>query len=212
MAATSHDFWLKNLSPRVWKWLHMLIYAAYGLLVMHVALGFLQNQQQIALVVLVVLGVAIVATLHVAAGMCERRRDRGIIVDSPQSRASARGAKVNDAPWVNIGPIADIPENRGITVTIGNGERIAVFRHNGCISATTNVCAHQGGPLGEGRVVDGCITCPWHGWQYRAADGQSPPPFTEKIATHRVRIVNQRIEVDPMPCAPGMAAAPTRIE
>ncbi|MGB1125970.1 MAG: ferric reductase-like transmembrane domain-containing protein, partial [Phycisphaeraceae bacterium] len=37
MAATSHDFWLKNLSPRWWKTLHMGVYVAYVLLVFHVA-------------------------------------------------------------------------------------------------------------------------------------------------------------------------------
>jgi DMSO/TMAO reductase YedYZ heme-binding membrane subunit len=42
MAATSHDFWLAFLTPPMWKALHMLLYAAYGLVVMHVALGIMQ--------------------------------------------------------------------------------------------------------------------------------------------------------------------------
>src|SRR5215471_20673950 len=37
MAATSHDFWLVFLTPPVWKALHMALYVAYGLVVMHVA-------------------------------------------------------------------------------------------------------------------------------------------------------------------------------
>jgi hypothetical protein len=37
--------------------------------------------------------------------------------------------------------------------------------------------------LGEGKIVDGCITCPWHGYQYRPADGVAGP-FTER-ATFR---------------------------
>ena len=80
------------------------------------------------------------------------------------------------------------------------------------VSAVRSVCAHQGGPLGEGKIIDGCITCPWHGWQYRPADGQSPPPFTEKIATSRVRVVGRRIELDPTPLLPGPAVAPARVE
>src|SRR5271157_961709 len=36
MAATSHDFWLRNLPPPIWKALHMLVYLAYALLVAHV--------------------------------------------------------------------------------------------------------------------------------------------------------------------------------
>ena len=43
MAATSHDFWLLMLTPRSWKALHMAVYVAYALVVMHVALGYLQD-------------------------------------------------------------------------------------------------------------------------------------------------------------------------
>ena len=44
MAATSHDFWMANLTAPVWKSLHMLVYLAYGLLVLHVTLGVLQAE------------------------------------------------------------------------------------------------------------------------------------------------------------------------
>ena len=33
------------------------------------------------------------------------------------------------------------------------------------------VCAHAGGPLAQGTVVDGCIQCPWHGSRFRMSDG-----------------------------------------
>jgi phenylpropionate dioxygenase-like ring-hydroxylating dioxygenase large terminal subunit len=76
----------------------------------------------------------------------------------------------------------------------------------------TNVCAHQRGPLGEGKIIDGCIQCPWHGWEYRPEDGRSPPPFAEKIATYRVRVVNRRILLNPEPLPPGTPVEPARIE
>ena len=76
------------------------------------------------------------------------------------------------------------------------------------ISAVTNVCAHQRGPLGEGKIIDGCITCPWHGWEYRPQDGQSPPPFDEKIATYRVRVEGRRILLNPEPLPPGTPVEP----
>jgi len=202
MAATSHDFWLKNLGAVAWKRLHMLVYWAYALLVMHVALGILQSQRQPWLAALVGLGIAWVATLHVVAGRRERRHDvRG------RDRKPA-----SDNEWVDVAGIDDIADQCGLTVTVGNSERIALFRHGDCVSATTNVCAHQGGPLGEGRIIDGCITCPWHGWQYRPADGQSPPPFTEKIATYRLRAAGRRIELNPTPLPPGTPVEPARFE
>ena len=53
MAATSHDFWLRNLTAPVWKRIHMAVYIAYALLVAHVVLGALQSELNLLLVVLV---------------------------------------------------------------------------------------------------------------------------------------------------------------
>ena len=199
LAATSHDFWLKNLTPRVWKRLHMLVYVAYGLLVGHVALGALQTGRGPVASVAVCVGVGVIVVLHVSAGVREWVKDRGV------------RAATSDG-WIDAGPVGEIPQARAKVVCAAGGERIAVFRDRGTISAVTNVCAHQGGPLGEGKVIDGCITCPWHGWQYRAADGCSPPPFQEKIATYQVRVVKGRVMVDPKAMPPGTPVEPASVE
>jgi nitrite reductase/ring-hydroxylating ferredoxin subunit/DMSO/TMAO reductase YedYZ heme-binding membrane subunit len=203
MAATSHDFWLKNLSPSVWKGLHMLVYPAYGLLVMHVALGALHSEDSAVYAVLVGLGLTVVVGLHLAAGGRERRRERQAL--------PLVGAGEHEA-WIDVGPVDEILENRARVVCLAGCERVAVFRHGGRISAVTNVCAHQRGPLGEGKIVDGCITCPWHGWEYRPENGQSPPPFQERIATYRVRVEKRRILLDPRPLPPGTPVEPARFE
>lgn len=93
MAATSHDFWLKNLSPRVWKGLHMLVYGAYALLIGHVALGALQADRGVAGPALVGAGLALVTVLHVAAAVREVRRDDA---SAPAAEPSAMDA----APWL----------------------------------------------------------------------------------------------------------------
>ena len=101
-------------------------------------------------------------------------------------------------------------DGRHLHATVGNGAGVAIFAGNGnIIGALTNLCAHQNGPLGEGRVVDGCVTCPWHGFQYRLEDGCAPPPFTEKLVTYRVRVNRGVVEVDPRPLPPGTPAAIT---
>jgi nitrite reductase/ring-hydroxylating ferredoxin subunit/DMSO/TMAO reductase YedYZ heme-binding membrane subunit len=202
LAATSHDFWQKNLSPSVWKSLHMLIYPAYGLLVLHVTFGALQSENSGLYPVLVGAGATGVVSLHLAAAWRERRTES-------QSRPTSSSA---DKPWLDVGSVDEIPDNRAKVVCVPGCERIAVFRYGDRVSAVTNVCAHQRGPLGEGKIIDGCITCPWHGWEYRPENGQSPPPFAERIATYRVRTANGRILLDPRPLPPGTPVEPALVE
>jgi nitrite reductase/ring-hydroxylating ferredoxin subunit len=106
--------------------------------------------------------------------------------------------------------VADIPENRARIVCL-SGERVAIFKYGGKVAAVSNVCQHQNGPLGEGKIVAGCITCPWHGYQYLPETGASPPPFVEKIPTFNVRVRNGRVLVDPKPNPAGTGAAPAVI-
>ncbi len=199
MAATSHDFWLSALTPPVWKRLHMLVYVAYVSLVLHVALGFLQDERHPAYVVSVALGVVALGLLHLLAARRERPAD-----------------EANDtADWIDVGPAGAIREGRAVIRLVG-GERVAVFRHQDRLSCVSNVCKHQNGPLGEGRIIDGCITCPWHGYQFRPHDGTSPPPFTDSIPTFNLKLAGDRVlvyrvpnpagtEVEPVP-VPGQAA------
>ena len=196
MAATSHDYWLKNLGPSFWKAMHMLVYVAYGLIVMHVALGALQSEHHPAYVALTTIGVVLIAGLHLFVGVREARFDSG----GPSS-----------GDWVSVGTLDDIPPDRALVVAVEGQERVAVYRNGQTLSAISNVCAHQGGPLGEGKIVDGCLTCPWHGYQYDVQTGQSPPPFTEKVATYHLKLEGREVLLDPKPLPPGTPVEPTAI-
>jgi sulfoxide reductase heme-binding subunit YedZ len=198
MAATSHDFWLRNLTPPVWKTLHMLVYVAYAMLVAHVTLGLLQSETSPLLAVGTSFGLLTVITLHVAAARREANMD------------SKKPGPVADG-FVNACAVSGIPEKCATVVSV-NGERVAIFKYDGKISAISNVCRHQNGPLGEGKIIDGCVTCPWHGYQYLPEDGASPPPFTEKVSTFQTRIVDGRVWIDPRPNPPGTWVEPSPID
>lgn len=185
MAATSHDFWLHALTPQIWKRLHMGVYAAYGLLIGHVSLGVMQSEINPLFAFIVCLGFALVSSLHIASGWKERATDKTC------------PAAVEDG-FVAVCRLDSIPDNRARVVAAG-GERIAVFRRDGKVSALSNVCRHQNGPLGEGRIIDGCVTCPWHGYQYDPDTGVSPPPFQDKVETFRTKVVDGMVFVHPEP-------------
>lgn len=184
MAATSHDFWLANLTAPVWKALHMGVYIAYLAIVAHVLFGAYQDQQHAALAIAVGGGFVLVATLHIVAA---RRRLK---------HADAQ------EEWLDVCAPLEIPDGRARVIGVG-GERAAVFRSGNTISALSAVCQHQNGPLGEGCIIDGLVTCPWHGYQYDPLTGASPAPFTERVPTFDVRLVDGRIQIASRPNAPG---------
>ena len=197
MAASSHDFWLKNLGPKFWKTMHMLVYLAYGLIVMHVMLGVLQLESSPVLVASLGIGMSAIIALHLIAGIREHRRE------------NMPDAAISD-DFIPVCKVDEISENRAKIFIIGT-ENIAVFRYEGKLSAIHNVCKHQHGPLGEGKIVDGCITCPWHGYQYLPGNGQSPPPFTEKVCTYEVKLIGETVYVNPKPHPEGTAVEPAQI-
>ena len=43
---------------------------------------------------------------------------------------------------------------------------IALFRSGGEVSAIEDRCAHRNVPLSEGKICNGNIQCPYHGWEY----------------------------------------------
>lgn len=195
LAATSHDFWMKFLTPPVWKGLHYLIYPAYASVVAHVAWGSLLDRDNSAFAWIVYLGAGLVVGLHMAAALSRR---------GPVSEVSEG--------LVSVGDPNTIAEGRARIVTLPSGDRVAVFRHADTLYAIGNACAHQNGPLGEGRVENCLVTCPWHGFQYDLRNGQSPAPFTEKIPTYNLTLENQMLFVDPEPNPPGSPTNPVKLE
>lgn len=194
MAATSHDFWLKNLTPRVWKTLHMLVYFAYAMLAAHVLLGVIQLEKSPILIGILGMGMVTVTGLHAWGAVLNKRQ--------------SQEPKDHDLEgFVRVCQLGDIAENRAKTVLI-EGENIAIFKYDNKLSAINNLCRHQNGPLGEGKIVDGCITCPWHGYQYLPHNGQSPPPFTEKVETYDVKLVGDWVYVNPKPYPEGTERPP----
>ena len=195
LAATSHDFWMKFLTPRVWKSLHYLIYPAYASVIAHIAFGVLQDQTNPVFGIIVVICVAVTTLLHLAAAWAERTR-----LDPVATAA--------EASWETICALGDIAQSHARVARLSNGERVAVFRNHDTLSAISNACAHQNGPLGEGKIINCLVTCPWHGFQYDVTNGRSPAPYSEKVPTYRVRVVNGQVQVDPDANPPGTFVEP----
>lgn len=171
MAATSWDYFFHAWGAPAWKRLHMAVYAAYGLIVVHALTRLASSPGPIPWKIqapfFAVVGA--VAALHLAAALKEALKDR-------QAPARQDGL-------VRLGDFSQLPEGRAATAFTG-GERIAVVRMDGALYALSNVCTHQNGPLGEGCVRGGYLECPWHGYQFDPRTGQAPPGFDDAVPTY----------------------------
>ncbi len=65
---------------------------------------------------------------------------------------------------------SELPEGESRYAEV-EGVGVLVARHGGQVYALSNRCVHRGGPLDEGELSGGCVTCPLHGSTFRLADG-----------------------------------------
>src|SRR5713226_5621006 len=90
--------------------------------------------------------------------------------------------------------VDDVTDGEGKTVVLGN-KLIAVFRVEGQYYAIDDVCPHMGASLSGGYLEEGIVTCPWHAWRFRLADGAWADNPRIKIGCYPVRVVGDEIQV-----------------
>ena len=99
------------------------------------------------------------------------------------------------ADWVSVADASQIATDAGITAFVDDVE-VAVFRTSDGWRAIEGRCPHKGASLGNGTVSGGCVTCPWHDWQFRLDDGQAVDRPGVAVASLAVREVEGRLEID----------------
>jgi nitrite reductase/ring-hydroxylating ferredoxin subunit len=97
--------------------------------------------------------------------------------------------------YVTVGRVEDVPPGSVRPFRVGE-EEIAVAHCEDGIFATQGHCLHLQGPLGHGRVAEGCVlTCPWHGWQYDVRTGENEFDRAIKLQTYEVQVEDGQIRV-----------------
>ncbi|HEX2235552.1 MAG TPA: Rieske 2Fe-2S domain-containing protein [Actinomycetota bacterium] len=97
--------------------------------------------------------------------------------------------------WTPVLDDSEVGEGEARKVE-AQGASIMVARHRGRLCALADRCTHLGGPLHEGKMEDGTVTCPWHGSVFGLDDGRvvrgparSPQPaFDARVAEGRIEI------------------------
>ncbi|MCP4328615.1 MAG: Rieske (2Fe-2S) protein [Alphaproteobacteria bacterium] len=77
------------------------------------------------------------------------------------------------ADWTEVFSAAELA-TRGKAVVKPGGRQILLWRSGDAIYACNNRCPHEGYPLAEGTLADGCVlTCNWHNWKFDLASGET---------------------------------------
>lgn len=99
-------------------------------------------------------------------------------------------------PWVDVADAAELDE-RGVIGREVEGRRVAVYRLDGALHATQDLCTHGQARLSEGEVVEGYIECPLHFGLFEIATGKAAgAPVTRDLATYPVRVEGGRIWIE----------------
>jgi nitrite reductase/ring-hydroxylating ferredoxin subunit len=97
--------------------------------------------------------------------------------------------------WHYLMVAADLPEATPVRQMLGEVPVVAI-RANGQVHVLADRCSHMSGPLSDGDLADGCLTCPWHGSIFRVADGSvARGPATAPQPSFDTRVVGGAIQV-----------------
>ena len=99
------------------------------------------------------------------------------------------------ADEVDVAALADVPDG-GMKRVDAGGYPVLLVRRGGEVHAIGAVCAHQGGPLEQGRLAGDVVTCPWHGSKFCVLDGgivagptaYPQPAFRARVLDGRIRV------------------------
>ena len=79
---------------------------------------------------------------------------------------------------------------------VAGDRQVALFNVDGTLYALDNECRHAQGPLGEGTVRSGIVTCPWHWWRYELATGRRLGSDTVVQPTYEATVVDGTVMVE----------------
>ena len=99
--------------------------------------------------------------------------------------------------YVKVATVDDIQTGERVLIEL-DGIRIAIFNLDGTYYAIEDTCTHDGGPLVEGEILDGCqIQCPRHGARFDIRTGAAlTMPAFEPTPTYKVQVDGEDIYVE----------------
>jgi nitrite reductase (NADH) small subunit len=122
--------------------------------------------------------------------------ERGNFGASDEWLSSLSHEEAHMGQFIRVASTADLAPGETRCVE-ASGKKIALFNLDGSFYAIDNTCTHRGGPLCEGGVSGGEVTCPWHGAVYNFKTGAVlSGPAPRGVASYAVRVQGSAVEVE----------------
>jgi nitrite reductase/ring-hydroxylating ferredoxin subunit len=99
---------------------------------------------------------------------------------------------------IRVASLSEIKEAE-IVLAKGTDRPVAVFYHDGKVSAVDNRCPHLGFPLHRGTVRDGLLTCHWHEARFDLCSGCTFDLWADDVPAYEVVIEGEGVFVAPQP-------------
>lgn len=96
--------------------------------------------------------------------------------------------------FLKAAALADLAPGGCMEVSVG-GKPVALYNVGGTVYATSNVCIHRGGPLGQGMLDGTSVMCPWHAWTWDVRTGENTANPTLTIPAYEVKVEGGEIFV-----------------
>jgi nitrite reductase (NADH) small subunit len=97
--------------------------------------------------------------------------------------------------FVSVCAASQLPRVNEVAEFTAGGRAICVGNIDGTIAVLDGVCPHEGGPLGEGLIEDGCVVCPWHGYSFNLRTGACPQEDGMRTQVLEARVENGELKV-----------------
>ncbi|MGH8971620.1 MAG: Rieske (2Fe-2S) protein [Acidimicrobiia bacterium] len=107
--------------------------------------------------------------------------------------------------WVAVTAVEAMPEGAVVARWAGPTGEVAVFNVDGELCAVDGACPHRGGPLADGMVRDGVVTCPRHWFRFDLRTGEHVGDPGLRLRRYPVRVVDGVVEVLLPPAPPSLS-------
>jgi 3-phenylpropionate/trans-cinnamate dioxygenase ferredoxin subunit len=104
-----------------------------------------------------------------------------------------------DSVFEAIASVSELAEGTVLQRVRATGDAVCLVRHNGEISALSDICTHQHFSMSQGDLLeDGTLQCAWHGARYDCRTGEVRQiPAASPLPVFQVRLAGDTILVGP---------------